>query len=519
MLSRDELLRTAGNCLLLPVALRDLPGAGGWQRVLLLGSQDQQAVSEATRQLRAVAPEASIETLSDLAPRPGLRALRRPRRDAVCLLLTGEGRGREKLLSLLSGAHIILAFGSQGEWYRLALPPVSPLRPRWWARAALAGLLVGAYLVAMEAVLFAEFVLWRLRPRPRPAPAPKTAAGRRVTFVVPTYNQRALMDLCLPALLAEAGEEHAVILVDDAGSDGTAEYVRDRYPEVRVIRLRRNRGFAGAVRAGIAASDTPLFALINDDAIVQPGFLRAILPHFDRPDVFAVCSRIDLSDGSQIETGRVVPAFSGVFEPHHVAPTEPGPIFYAGGASSVFDRAKYEALGRLETLYRPIYWEDIDLGWAAWRRGWRSLFEPGASVEHRRRATMGPRLGGAGADRTFLRNGILFIWKNLRDRRLLTQHFVYIAVRLVREVLEGEDLAAGAVLKALPALPRALLRRWQVHGRGDLADRQILALLGVPRDGYRSEVGARHAVPSPEGAGPQAGARHAVPLPGGGASR
>jgi GT2 family glycosyltransferase len=501
MLAVDELLRTAGNCLLLPAALADLPDAASWRRVLLLGSQHPQAVREATRQLRAVAPEAAVEMLPDGAARPGLRALRRRRHDAVCLLLTGEGRSREKLLGLLSGARVVLAFGSRGEWYRVASPPVSPRHSRWWARAALAALLIGAYLVVMEIVLFAELVLWRLLPMPQPAPAPGAAPEKRVTFVVPTHNQRALMDLCLPALLAEAGDEHAVTLVDDAGSDGTAEYVRGRYPTVRVIRLRRNRGFAGAVRAGIAASETPLFALINDDAIVQPGFLRAILPHFDRPEVFAVCSRIDLSDGSQIETGYVVPAFSGVFEPHHVPPVEGGPIFYAGGASSVFDRAKYEALGGLETLYRPIYWEDIDLGWAAWRRGWPSLFEPEAAVEHRRRATMGPRLGGAGADRTFLKNALLFIWKNVRDRRLLTQHFAYIATRLAREVLSGENLAAGAVLGALPMLPRALLRRWQVHRRGDLADREILALLRVPRDGYRSEVGAQHAVPLPGGRG------------------
>lgn len=113
---------------------------------------------------------------------------------------------------------------------------------------------------------------------------------------------------------------------------------------------------------------------------------------------------------------------------------------------------------------------------------------------------MGPQLGGAGADRTFLKNAILFVWKNVRDRRLLTQHFVYLAMRLVREVLNGENLAAGAVLGALPVLPRALRRRWQTHRRGDLDDREILALLGVPRDGYRSEIGAPHAVPVPNGA-------------------
>jgi GT2 family glycosyltransferase len=248
-----------------------------------------------------------------------------------------------------------------------------------------------------------------------------------------------------------------------------------------VIRLDRNRGFAGAAAAGIAASRTPLFALINDDAQVRPGFLETMLLHFDQGDVFAVCSRIDLADGSQVETGKVAAAFSGILEPYHIAPTESGPILYAGGASSIFHRARFEALGGFESLYHPFYWEDIELGYRAWRRGWKSVFEPEASVLHRRRATIGARFGEAYADQAFLKNALVFVWKNLRDRELLTQHFVYVAGRVSCELLMGVNMMAGAVLRALPLLPRALLRRWQSQRRGDLADREIIALLAPLR--------------------------------------
>jgi len=127
------------------------------------------------------------------------------------------------------------------------------------------------------------------------------------------------MDFCLPPLLAEAGDEHTVILVDDASTDGSASYVRTRYPQVRVVRLPRNRGFAGAVRAGIAACETPLFALINTDVQTRPGFLQAMLPHFGEAATFAVCSRIELPGGSQMETGNVAPAFDRGLLAQHVA--------------------------------------------------------------------------------------------------------------------------------------------------------------------------------------------------------
>jgi hypothetical protein len=466
-----DLIRTAGNVFLTPVVLSELPGREGWRRALVVGSGEAASIAQAAQTLRRANRGLSVD------PRAGLSLwqVRRRRYDLVCLLLTGEGRRREKLLGMLAGAKLLLACNRKGQWYQVRRPAFRPLSLRWWCRLVLAGLLSACYLRVMVWVRACD-LLWRLAPMPRPIPDPGPPAGRTTTFIVPAYNQRHLMDFCLAPLLAEAGPDHEVILVDDASTDGTAEYVREQYPRVRVLRLARNRGFAGAVRAGIAASQRPLFALINTDVQVQPGFLRALLPHFDHEDTFAVCSRIELPDGSQMETGNVAPAFSGMLEPYHLPPTRSGPILYAGGASSVFHRARYQALGGFETIYRPIYWEDIELGYRAWRRGWRSVFEPGAWVRHERRAWVGQGLGEARANETFQKNGLLFVWKNLRDRGMLAQHWVYVCARLYREVLAGERMMCYALLRALPLLPAALIRRWREHHLGDLDDRDILAM-------------------------------------------
>ena len=474
MRARAEAFRAAGNVLLGPVRLSEVAGAESWGRALVVGSRNDGAISRAANALRAVSPGIAVEVFGRAgAEAGGLRGIRRRRYDVVCLLLTGEGLRREKALGLLSGARALLAFGANGRWYRIHVPPLHPASLRWWARLVLAGMLCAAYL-RVALMIFPLDALRRLVPRGAPSPDPGRPAGPEVTFVVPTYNQRHLMDFCLPPLLAEAGEQHRVMIVDDASTDGTAEYVREHYPQVRVLRLRRNRGFAGAVRAGISACDTPLFALINSDVRVRPGFLRAVLPHFDHEDTFAVCSRIELPGGSEMETGNVAPAFSGILEPYHVPPTRPGPILYAGGASSVFHRARYEALGGLETIYQPLYWEDIELGYRAWRRGWRSVFEPGASVWHERRAWMGRRFGDTYADETFLKNALVFVWKNVRDRGLLAQHFAYVWARVVREVLSGEGTVCRALLRALPLAKWVLMKRWREHRLGDVEDRAIL---------------------------------------------
>jgi GT2 family glycosyltransferase len=366
-------------------------------------------------------------------------------------------------------------------------------------------MLSALYLRVVVALRITD-ALWRLAPLPDPVADPGPPGGTRVTFIVPTHNQRELMDLCLPPLLEEAGPVHKVLVVDDASTDGTAEHVRRRYPRVRVVRLTRNRGFARAARAGIAACDTPLFALINSDVQVRPGFLAAILPHFERDDVFAVCARIELPGGSQMETGNVAPSFSGILEPYHLPPGKPGPILFAGGASSVFHRARYDALGGFETIFQPLYWEDIDLGYRAWRAGWRSLFEPAASVWHQRRAWIGPRFGDALANETFLKNSLVFVWKNLRDRAMLTQHWVYVCARLYQEILRGEGTMCRALLRALPALLPALVRRWRARRRGDLSDRDVLAVVGeaagrAARRGVRGLLRARGRGGRRQGAG------------------
>lgn len=480
MRARAEALKAAGNVLLRPIELGDIEGKNSWRRALLVGSRDEAALSAATSVLRQAAPILSVQVWgrSDCEAR-GFSDLRRQRYDVVCLLLTGERLRREKVLGLLSGARVLLARGGNGRWYRIELPPLRPTRLQWWARLVLSALLCGAYL-RVWVMISAVDMLRRLFPAGRRVSDTGRPSGHQVTFIVPNYNQRHLMDFCLPPLLAEAGNEHTVILVDDASTDGSASYVRTRYPQVRVVRLPRNRGFSGAVRAGIAACETPLFALINTDVQTRPGFLQAMLPHFGEAATFAVCSRIELPGGSQMETGNVAPAFSGILEPYHVPPTQTGPILYAGGASSIYHRARYHAIGGFETMYRPLYFEDIELGYRAWRRGWQSVFEPSASVWHQRRAWMGKRFGDAYANETFLKNALLFVWKNIRDRGLLAQHFAYVWARLVSEVLRGEGMMCRAVLRALPLAPWVMMKRWREHRRGDVSDRAILQMARPP---------------------------------------
>jgi rhamnopyranosyl-N-acetylglucosaminyl-diphospho-decaprenol beta-1,3/1,4-galactofuranosyltransferase len=111
-------------------------------------------------------------------------------------------------------------------------------------------------------------------------PAGPGRAGSRVIAVVVTYNRRELLLEALAAVHAQSRAAEAVIVVDNASADGTAEAVRARYPSVQLAELTRNTGGAGGFACGIAlalAQAADLIWLMDDDTVPEPGALRALL--------------------------------------------------------------------------------------------------------------------------------------------------------------------------------------------------------------------------------------------------
>ncbi len=290
-------------------------------------------------------------------------------------------------------------------------PAVKPASWRWWGRVFAALGLVFFYWLLIEFVLFCD-LLWRFRPRPRPIADPGPVNDTRVTFIVPTYNQRALMDFCLPALLREAGPGDEIIVVDDAGTDDTADYLRRTYPSVRVIRLETNQGFAGAVRAGIAGQH---HTALRPRSTTTPKFGPASPPlsraDFADANVFAVCSRIELPEGSQVETGRgggrlLRASRSPITFPRARSPP-PSSTPAAPPPSSTAPATTPSAASARSTI--PSTGKTSNSATAPGGSAGARSSSPRASVLHQRRATIGPRFGEEYADQTFLKNALLFV--------------------------------------------------------------------------------------------------------------
>ncbi|MDP8990861.1 MAG: glycosyltransferase, partial [Acidobacteriota bacterium] len=154
--------------------------------------------------------------------------------------------------------------------------------------------------------LAATDLLVRLLPR-RKLNTDTQPDASSAAIVIPNWNGRDLLEKYLPSVVAAAervaGSE--VIVVDNGSSDGSAEFVRERFPQVRVMALETNLGFGGGSNAGFRAARHDVVVLLNSDMRVEPDFLPPLLQGFSDAQVFSVACQIFFSDPHKIreETG------------------------------------------------------------------------------------------------------------------------------------------------------------------------------------------------------------------------
>ena len=116
--------------------------------------------------------------------------------------------------------------------------------------------------------------------------------------MIPNWNGRDLLGKYIPSIIeALAGNpDNEIIVVDNGSEDGSAEFLREHFPSVRVLALDRNLGFGGGSNAGFRAAKNDIVVLLNSDMRVEPDFLAPLLEAFTDEKVFSVSCQIFFSD-------------------------------------------------------------------------------------------------------------------------------------------------------------------------------------------------------------------------------
>ena len=307
----------------------------------------------------------------------------------------------------------------------------------------------------------------------------------KATLIIINHNGRDLLAESVPAALAAArrAKGHAVMVADDASTDDSVEFLRRQFPEVLVLALPK-RGFGAACNAGVAAAETEAAVLLNNDVVTTPDFLDPLLAGLSQPDVFAVGCKFLNPDGSLTDAlgNRTSGRWDrGLLYIHHETRAErlqsTCPQLYPNGGGMAFRRDKWAALGGFDPLFRPLYWEDVDIGYRAWGRGWRVLFEPASVVYHDQGSTMARLHRPAHIELMSAKNAVLFAWKNLLDKSMFRNALARQARWAADDVLIGGlPNRTAALWWAFRQLNQAARARAAAQRERARSDREILEL-------------------------------------------
>lgn len=242
-------------------------------------------------------------------------------------------------------------------------------------------------------------------------------ADSQVSIVIPNYNGMAFMEACMQAVLRDAPKAE-LIVVDNASKDGSLEYTREHFPEVRVLAMDQNYGFARAVNEGIRAATRPYVILLNNDTEVEQGFTDALVGALEA-DVRAFSAQaklIQLQDPLKLDdAGNFYCALGWAFARGKDRPSadyeEQDEVFAACAGAAVYRKALFEEIGYFDEAHFA-YLEDIDIGWRARIFGYRNLYVPKARVLHAGSGTSGSRYNEFKVTLSS-RNNIWIIYKNM----------------------------------------------------------------------------------------------------------
>jgi len=284
------------------------------------------------------------------------------------------------------------------------------------------------------------------------------------SILIPSYNGLELLKKHLPDVIEHSTDLTRVIVVDNGSTDGTCEYLASKFPDIILcIRNKENLFFPIAVNQGFREAKTDLVVLINNDVHPQKGYLAPTLRHFDDESVFAVTFNETTSSWPLISWRGKLQYIKGE------AKDLPRYSAWASGGSAVFRKSIWDELGGLDEAYSPGYWEDIDIGWRAWKAGYRIIWEPEAKVVHQHESSFSL------INRDYLnlikqRNELIFNWKNITDPAMRREHFIY----LFRHALfhPGYLKVIFSVLK--------VIRNAQPLTKTIRTDKEVLSLINQP---------------------------------------
>ena len=308
-----------------------------------------------------------------------------------------------------------------------------------------------------------------------------------ISVIIPNWNGASYLPTCLDSLLRQSYPNFEVMVVDNGSTDGSLELLERDYPEVKVVALLENRGFAGGVNAGIREVQGEILAVFNNDAEADPRWLEELAKALARhpeagmatPKVLLLDERDVINSAGDFYGVDGVPGNRGVWQRDEGQFDREEYVFGAAGVAAAYRRAMLDDVGLFDEDFFS-FCEDVDLAWRAQLARWKCVYVPKAVVYHKLSATGGGRIASYYCGRNF----IYVIAKNY-PTTLLRKHWwrivcaqIDIAWKALR-AWRGEAARARlrGQLAGLWGLPKMLAKRRAVQASKRVSDEYLESIL------------------------------------------
>lgn len=286
---------------------------------------------------------------------------------------------------------------------------------------------------------------------------------KNISIVIPNWNGRLFLEKNLPKVI-RAAKDAEVIVVDDFSQDESVIFLKANYPHVKLVLHKKNKGFGETCNDGVNEATGGIVVLLNSDVAPEENFLEALARDFTDMKVFAVgCGEISSGPGKM--TFR-----NGNLELKATKRSNSKcPAIWVSGGQSAFSKKIWGELGGFDDLFSPFYWEDIDLCYRAWKRGYKVFWDPKSVVTHAHEGVIDSFFQKEEVEFIGQRNQLLFIWKNVDDPKFLSNHILF----LIKNFLKGPGYFK-VIWAALLKLPKVIFQRWQEKRTRKIADKDLL---------------------------------------------
>ena len=253
---------------------------------------------------------------------------------------------------------------------------------------------------------------------------------KKTAVVILNWNGRKMLERFLPSVVSNTTGNAEVIVADNGSTDDSLEFMANNYPEVRLIKLDKNYGFAGGYNRALEQVEADYFVLLNDDVEVTPHWVEPVVEMLESNKQYAIAQpkllMYDQRDTFEYAgaAGGFIDKFGYPFCRGRIFNTvekdqgqydDPCEIFWASGAAMFVKAEVWNQLGGLDEDFFA-HMEEIDFCWRAKNCNYKVVYCPKSKVYH----VGGGTLPKSNPQKTYLnfRNNLSMIYKNARQSRL-----------------------------------------------------------------------------------------------------